>query len=517
MAETAHPSANGHAETVRDSYTGVSTTVPGRTSNGKSRAPAIGKVPRSELNGQTTALARETATQLSHTTAGFETGTHRHPVLQLTRKPWGYGVEHDTQLLLWHAMREYIPPLDAAIENRRALEGDLVIESEDEQLQDELREWWEEVPVGKLGNRASMTGGDTYLNMLAENADEYGLGVGEVLLAERGRAIRRLYVPNMRTVSSADRDADGIYELYQNDHDLIERNDIDQADLNRLDNRPTVHVVAFRASTESEWPFPLAWSLKQVAEAFLRILNSTINGWWRFGDPSMHFSLEYDAEADYQTRSIGQTADADDGEDTGNDVEIPEALYWLNTGMSEVMDARREGRVGDMYSYVEGGEINQEVIGQVDQTLMQYVTEHQGHIAAQVIEHSNTPTWMYPSIQQVGDGLGSDRSEKMALAADKSARKRNRRKKAIAREVLDLYLTVTGQSGAIGNYELSFDRLGIMDEQIQADADKTRQEADQLALKNAGLMYGPDGERRFTGEAEDYLEQEGVYPHNEER
>jgi hypothetical protein len=122
---------------------------------------------------------------------------------------------------------------------------------------------------------------------------------------------------------------------------------------------------------------------------------------------------------------------------------------------------------------------------------------------------------MYPSIQQVGDGLQSKRSTNMALAAAVAAGKRNRRKKAVARDVLDTLLTVRGDAQFVGSYELHFDRLAIMDEKVQADADLQQAKADQQAAKVAGLAFGPDGARRFSGEAEDYLERNNVYQSEE--
>ena len=297
------------SERIIDTTTGVATAVPEehRATGSPSRAKSNGQLSATKMEN----LRQQARGQLSHQVAGhgWTHGQYRHPILQLTRDLHGYGVHHDTQMLLWHAMREYIPPLDAAISNRRALEGDLLIEADDEGLEEELRDWWELIPVGILGEQSTYQGGDVYLNMLSDNADEYGLGVGEKLLERGGTGIRRLVAPNMRTISSADRDQDGIFELYQNSTDQLEREDIDPGDLSRLDNRPTVDVMAFRPSTENEWPYPLAWSLKQTGEAFLRIVESTINGWWRFGDPSMHFNLQFDAEAEPDLVTVQQGDD----------------------------------------------------------------------------------------------------------------------------------------------------------------------------------------------------------------
>lgn len=505
MPDSTYPGVNGEGEVVRDPRTGVSVKAPPARTERSTLSANV--VPRGSVGGQSTALVRQPDMRMDHTTAGFDHTKHKHPILQMTERTFGWGTRHKTQMLLWHAMREYVPILDAAIENRRWIEGNVVIESEDERLQDELRDWWRSVPVGYLGNRASQAGADRYLNMLAETADEYGLSAGEALLGEQGRSIRRLVVPNARTLGTSDRDGDGIYELYQNDVDRLEHDAVEAENIYRLDNRPTVNVLAFRASTESEWPYPMAWSLKRVAEAFLRIFESVINGWWRFGDPSIHFSAEYDADSDFEM----VTEEYEDADGNTQTVSTPAAMRQLQDVIQAVMDARREGEVGDAYTWIDGGEISQEVIGQIDSTLMEYVDEHYGMIAAQIIEHSQTPPWLYPSIKQTGDGLGSERAQQMTLLADSAAGDRNEVKLDVARDLIDLYLTVTGQASAVGNYSLSIDRPGLMNEKVQAETDLTRAKAEHQYLKNAGLGWGPDGEPRMEGGAESYLERNNVY------
>ena len=517
-------STNGHTERVTDPHTGVTIDAPtagdgapaGTTPTGApARRLQSARLPTRPVHRRHAAgwhrasdelrsLERASA-RLSHSSPTRIGSASRQPILKIVDRLPGSGPAHQTQLLLWHVMREYIPTLDAAIGNRRQLEGNLVIESEDEGLQDELRTFWDGILVGRLDGEASFRGGDFYLNMLAENADEYGLSAGEMIVSDDARSISRLVVPNTRSLSTADRNGDGLFELYQNDPSLLERPDVDRTELSRLDNRPTVQSLAFRPSTESEWPYPLAWSLKKVGEAFLRIVDSTINGWWRFGDPSMLFNLEFDPDSEFETVTISPEEGGQSAQD------VPQALVWLKEGMEATMKARRQGNVGDMYSYVDGGELSSEVIGEIDSTLMGFVQEHQGHLAAQIIEHSHTPPWMYPSITQVGDGLGSSRSTNMALVAAVAAGKRNDLKRPLAREILNTELTLRGDSQYVGQFSLSFDELSIVDEKVRAEADLTEAQAEQIAINNAGVAFTEDGERRFTGEAEQMLQRKGVY------
>lgn len=124
--------------------------------------------------------------------------TGMHPVLQITQRLPGSGTGHHVQLAVFALLREYLPILDAAIGNRRTLEGALVVESDDPRLSEEMNAWLEEIPVGYLGGRATQRGLNLYLDLIADSADEFGLGVGEMLISENARAIERLVVPSAR-------------------------------------------------------------------------------------------------------------------------------------------------------------------------------------------------------------------------------------------------------------------------------------------------------------------------------
>lgn len=425
-------------------------------------------------------------------------GAGAHPIRTLTDRMHPTTRKHEVKMLVWHLMRQYLPILDATIgKHRRALEGDVVITSDDEGLQEALTGFWTDVPAGYLGGRASYRGGDTYLNMLAENADEYGVGVGEIQPDEQGTEIRRLVAPNMRTVSMEDRDNDDVWELYQTQG----------GSRKRIDDSPLVQVMAFRPATENPWPPPLAWSLEKTAEAILRMMEALINGWWRFGDPSMLVGINYDPEANPQLTS----EETEEGQD-GGPIEIPEALLALIQAWNHVMQQRRAGKVGDVFAWAPGGELTQEVIGQVDATLMKFFTDHQSRLNAEVVAHAECPIWMFPQLEQSGDGLGSERSTNMGLVAATAAEKRNRLKERLAREILDTHLVLQGDGRFVGRYEIAFDRISLIDEQAEAEAALTQAEADAQTIENVEMLFSPEGERRWPegSEADEYLQEREV-------
>lgn len=415
--------------------------------------------------------------------------SHQHPILTLTNRAYASGPRHDLQLVVFHAMRQYCPTLDAAIKNRRTLEGDAHVESEDEGLADALNEFVHDVPVGYIGGRATLRGLNTYANMMADNADEYGLSAGEILTDERGQEVTRLVVPNARTLSMRDDDSDGIHELYQQS----------RTGLVRIDDAALVQTLSFSASSETPWPYPLAWSLVKSTEAVMRMFEAVINGWWRFGDPSLLNIIEYDADA------TPERVDVAAGPDSHTSVEVPSAIIMLKESLEAVMAARRGGRVGDAYAYVDGGKLRSETLGSIDQTIMRYFTDHATLFDGHIIAQSRTPVWMYPSQKMRGEGLGSQLSQNEALVASVDARKRNRLKQRLMYEVIDTYLLLSGDAQHIGRYEIVFDEVSILDDKIEAEAIKTRAEAEAQIIENAVQLYDEAGARRFQGEADQYL------------
>lgn len=419
--------------------------------------------------------------------------TYTEPILQMTQHLPGQGLMHDTQMLLWHAMRQYSPTLDAAIRNRRTLEGGAVIESEDEGLAAALNAFWRTVPVGYLGARATLVGGDNYLSMLADNADEYGLAVGEILTDEAGREVRRLVAPNMRTISMHDENRDGLSELFQTQ----------RGTRRRIDNEPLVQVMSLSYATEGPWPCPLAWSAVKSTEAVMRMFESVINGWWRFGDPSLMMGMEFDKDAAIDTTPVLMP--------DGTEVDVPSALLLMRNTVQSVMASRRDGRAGDAYASVQGGKLVNEVLGSVDAGLMRHFKEQSSVFDGHIIALSRTPVWMYPSMAMRAEGLGSDLSNNEALIASVDALKRNTVKERIMREVLDTFLVLSGDARQLGRYTVVFESASILDDKAQADADLTQAQADAAVIENVVQTYDEKGQRRFTGEAERVLEEKGIY------
>ena len=411
-------------------------------------------------------------------------GGARHPVLQITEQMNGAGLAHDVQLLVLHAMRRYYPTLDAAIKLRRVLEGDVYPECDDEVLEDELRERWETIPVGYVDGPGSVTGGNAYLDALADGADEYGLAAGEIVLGEDGRP-ERLVVPCPRTLSMRPT-GDGVRRRYELHHSTGARSERLQGAL--------VQTLAFRATTEGPWPEALAWTLVATTETVLRMYGSVGAAWWRFGDPSLLLGLEYDKDADPDTTSVAG-------------VTVPSELLGFKNTVETVMQARRSGRVGDAYVATVGAKIQNQVLGDVDATLMRYFREQTSALDSLLVPLSDVPVWLFPSIQRTGDGLGGSLSQNQASIATTGAHKRNWKKRRLGKRALDAMLVADGDAALVSRYTMEATEVNILDEQLIAETRLTTANAVAAEIENAVQLFDDEtGAPRFQGEALGYLE-----------
>lgn len=417
-------------------------------------------------------------------------GFGEHPFVRKVQGLPGYTYELQAALLLFHLMRKHIPTLDAAIRNRRTLEGDVLIKSDDDGLQEALTEVADSFTCGYFENKSLGRGLNTYLDMLSSASDEYGMASGEAQLTEDLTEIRRLVVPTPQSMQLRKNDAQDAFEIWQGDINGRRQ---------RIDDKLGVDLLTFSTNTEEPWPTPMAWSLVTSSQNLLEIYVSMVNQWWKFGDPPLLNVINYKPDASIDMETVGGS-------------KYPKALLALKRSMESIMSLKRRGRTGDVYAYADGGDIRSEVIGNVDATLMRFAREHATLFDAYIIAASRTPVWMYPGVIQKGDGLGGQKSTNEALIASVDAMKRNSRRAAIAKSVLDLHLILSGDARWLGKYWIKFDTISIIDEKAIGEAQKAQADADAQHIENAAQLYEDEtGERRFKGEAEQYLIQQGVY------
>lgn len=412
----------------------------------------------------------------------------QHPVLQLTSNLPGAGVGHSVQLALFHALREAIPDLDRSIGLRREIEGELVVEAEDDATQDLVEDFAENVPVGFISGETPVTGVNAYVDLLADRSDEYGMAAGERLLTENEDGIARLLVPDSRTLflraeEETRPNGQPRYELYQR----LENGGKQRA------SGPRVDLLAFRPPAEGHWPAPMVWGCDFMGELFLRIFTSMVNAYWRYGDPSQLFQVALDPEASVSTDQSG----------------MPDVVSELQARVDEAMQARLRGDVADVHIGIKGGKVERDVLGDPAESLADYVTDHYTVIVSQIIGKANVPSFLFPGFDLPGGGIGAERYQTEARLCSGAAARRRTRKEKIARAVIDEHLVLSGNARAVDRYELRTEAASIEDENLEEETRQASANADQVILDNASVL---DSMGAFEDEDEklNYIRSQGV-------
>lgn len=395
-------------------------------------------------------------------------------ILRLVKRLPGHGVEHDLNLYMYHIIKEALPIAQNALENRRYLEGELILKSKDQGLLRDIQDFAANVPVGNYTREAqALRGLQTAINAMFDNSDTYGLSVIDPQLDEGGQDLRRLIIPNPRTfyykLDKVTRDN----RLYHKRSDGVEVEITD----------PNIIIFAFRYNTEGAWPIPLYWGLPFTTETMIRMIVSMNNLWWRAGDPSSLYALEYDKESNRK------------------DAEIEADLDELQATIEAVVKNKRVGKVSDGFIGVKGGKVTSMTIGgnALSESLAAYFREHYTTIAGQIVARSATPVWMYPDLEIAGDGLGSTRADHQDAVSMAAAAKRNEPKINITKRIINLWLTLNKSVTAIGRYEADWQYANLTDEKRYEEIRGARHNADtsavELVQRLVDLEVLPDTDR----------------------
>lgn len=420
--------------------------------------------------------------------AGNEVAGGKGTLQALVNQLQGTELGHGEQMKLYRTIRRALPVLNAAINKRRFLEGVTVFEAKDQGLQTAIREWAESVPFGYYEDTELQTGLDAWADAVAENADELGIGFGEIVIGEDGRYIERLVTPrsdtfNFDPVPTVRNDRKQVY------YRLTQKQD------GRSVPIEGGHIVtlAFFPDPNSPWPRPLVWGCEFVTEVVLRMMLSLNNLWWRSGDPSELYQLIYDKEAVINTPEM--KADA----------------QLLASYLARVYQARRRGGTGDIQMAMKGGEIKRTQIGEPNPGLTAYFRDHYTAIAGQVVGVSDVPAFLFPAGTIPADGLNSDRATMETSLSVTSAQKRNVRKHEIIRRAVDTMLITERSAGHVGRYSLYSEIPSIVEQKGIEESRKMREDANAAAIDNALIL----GEVELNDEQRRYLEEAGVLETNE--
>ena len=396
-------------------------------------------------------------------------------------------MQHHKRMEIWLSLRQLLPTLDTAIENRRTLEGSICVHSDSARTKDLITEFVREVQVGYLGGAATQRGLDNYLSMLADGADTYGLSVGEIIW--NGREIESLAVPNVRTLFTLKDAESGRVEIHQA---VIGGNNS-----TRIDDKPWVQFCSFKASSEHPWPFPLAWCLFNSSEVSVRMLEAVSKAWERHGEPTMWHKIIF---GDNQLPKMVSHKNED-----GTVTSLPKVQVELEQSIRMINSAKAAGQYADVVTAANAVEMKSDSMHDVDASMQKFFTEHSDQFDGYIIAASKTPVWMYPSQTQMrSSGLGSNLAVNENAIAMAAAAKRTVHLERIARRVIDAFLLSAGKASQIGKYQISFDCVNIVDRVWMAEAAKMSEEAEAQRIENTFQLYDDDGNLRISGDALDY-------------
>lgn len=422
---------------------------------------------------------------------GSEIHAAGDPLIRLARRLPGFGVEHALKLYTYELLRATIPALHTSISKRRFLEGVVLPVSDDPGLQRELRQFARTVPVGDTFGTLGARGVNVYADALAENADAYGLGFGEIVVGEGG--VERLALPHPRTFEyrreeGADVEGGPVrwgHRLYQNA----------DGHSNPVDS-PFVNVLALSPAPGTPWGRPLAWGMESTAEIILRMLAAVNDLWFRSGSPSEIFSIE----PNDSTTSSPPSA-----------TELQQALDKLQGYVSQAMQARASGHPANVFFSYGKGKVNRDTLGDnlITKSLAPYLRTHYTTIAGQLIANADVPAFLYPAGIIPAEGLGGELPARQTQLANSAAVNRNVSKLTVTRTVLDTHLATTGASRFQSGYRLSVVYPSLSDPKDTEDARERRENANQTAILNASALLDL-GAFETEEEAFAYLRRAGV-------
>jgi len=453
----------------------------------------------------------------SYHKAGMSYGSH--PIDILFDRMHASGFLHDLQLQIMFKIRRILPIVDNVFMMRRALEGPICAVSDSDEISRLINEEFiQSAPVGFIETGGAARGLNIWLDGLATAADEYGMGVGEMLFDISTRQFDRFILPDMRAfsllpVNSGQRPEsnNGLPRL----HRLMFNREGGGAPVEV--RGANIYRLAFRHDGDSVWPLPMMFGLECVAEIVMRMYLGTNNLWMRSADPSNLFQLIYDKDARLADTMTFTQPD-------GQEVTVDRNLVALANQLRQYDQSKYLGYAANLAFQFKGAEMKHDTLFNVGESLAAYFREHDTAIKGEIVDASQTPHFLYANGTSSSDGgLGSLRSQVVAGIAQSAASQRRGYKLAIARSVINTWLLSINRADAVSQYELMAESVPLTDQKIDAEARKINSEADLNIIQAAHELFGSvdnsepdeDGNVRTVGlppDGMEYIDRKGVLP-----
>lgn len=374
---------------------------------------------------------------------------------------------------LYEALREAIPPIDAAIARLCTLDGILRVQGGNDALVAEIEDWMDSVPVNDL-----QEGLQSFYAGQSNELYEQGFGVGTFEVS--GRDVVRLRVRDSKGVYFAPA-ARGIETWYappapeRGRHDgtdqveRVLRNNYRSASAitatlagngyQRLRGDRMVHA-ALAVEADNPYGVSLLRSMEFVARVLLTMDNAQLQTWRRFGDPIF--------EVTYKTKSRVNPEDLDARKAT------------LAANLAKVLAIKAGGNSADFVNAVgRDDELAVKVLGG-DGAVMEI--EHPArHVLEQIVAKTGLPSWMLGFHWSTAERLAQRQGE---IVLQESRTRFATRKPGLTRLVATM-LRARGRTWERGDWELVQELPSLQDLVAQAQA-KFLEAQTELMLSNAG-------------------------------
>ncbi len=370
---------------------------------------------------------------------------------------------------LYEALREAIPPIDAAINRLVTLDGIIRARGDNGKLVAEIEDFIENVPVNDL-----QTGMQTFYALQGNEMYEQGCTVGEFRFEKNGRDIERLWVADSKGIyfrradggietwyspPSADRGrkdgTDQVERVLRNSYrtsDVLEK--LTAYGYRQLDPARIVYG-GFNNEADGPYGVSLMRSMEFCARVLLTIDNSTLQTWERFGNPSF--------DVLYKTKARLAPEDLETRRKT------------IADNLSAAMAAKRAGNAVDFVNAVaKDDDLTLKVIGHDNQVLE--IEQPARHVLEQIVSKTGLPSWML--------GFHWSTAERLAQAQGvmvlQESKTRFAGRLAGLNRIVETMLRARGRTWKRGDWELYQELPNLQDIVAQAQANFLNMQAEMM-------------------------------------
>lgn len=359
----------------------------------------------------------------------------RHPFGEIDR----YVPLKNGEIVLYRAIREAVPILDAAIVKLIRLAGGVQVKCGDPRAQAGLDRFLAQVNTGR-GQRGLQSFLDCYLDSLFT----CGRAVGEIVLEKGGREIGALLCGNVADVEVREGDTPLEFALCGRGPD---------GGMRELPWQELLLFTPFHPETDAPYGVSLLRSMPFLTEILLKIYAAVGANWERMGN--VRFAVVYKPGEDSLDRSYA-------GE-RGEQI----AREW-----SKAMQETRDGRVRD---FVAVGDVDIKVIGADNQILDSQVPVQQ--ILEQLIARTGIPPFMLGLSWSTTERMSTQQADMLTSELWAVRRSLN----PVVEKICGLWLRVHGYGGGV---EVQWEDIDLQDAVDEAKAALYLEQARALKLEN---------------------------------